>query len=686
MEDSTLSKQNSFSRFTEATVEFAKLSIVWLLIIFLVSLFEVIYNGIHHHLSSGFIIVLFWSWLNDLLFWLKSLLILYIVFVILFLISRKFSERLYGVFIMIMVFFQFWLTVYFASTLVLFGGDVTAHSSTEIKHSVGLGSTVNFLNILCLLLLLAVAIVALWKLPSKFTVNRYIAMSFPIISLIVMLAGGTAMASSADLKSDFANSLVLNKTDYFETSAYARNHPPPHELDIYADNYVIDYSNSAPAKPIVFNYVDPLNYPFLHTDTEVDVLTPLFNRAAAPPNIVIVIVEGLGRAFSNDGAYLGNFTPFIDSLSDKSLYWKNFLSEGGETAAALPSILGSLPFSRNGFLDLGNGMPEHLSLLNLLKYNGYHTSFYYGASSANDHMDDFLRKNHVDELNDERTFPKSADYTRMPATNGRTRGYDDKSLFKYFLATRNQNNTTPQLSVLLTSSTRTPFVVNEQDKYLQKFEQRLTQLNFNETQKDTHRINKVQYASILYLDDALGGFFNSYRKRSDYKNTIFLITGDRHMPEIPISDKLDRYHVPLIIYSPMLKQPLTISSISTHFDIAPSLFAYLHGSYKTKGPSLVSWMGQGLDTNHNYRNLHSYPLMQEKSAIVDFIMGDYHLNQQQLFKINGQFGEDPVQDDTKLNQVKAAFTQFLQRNTAIGRGNHIVPDSIYKSYNAAGKR
>src|ERR1700709_2422457 len=96
MEDSTSPKQISLSRFTEATVEFAKLSIVWLLIILLVSLFEVIYNGIHQHLSSGFIIVLFWSWLNDLLFWLKSLLILYIVFVILFLISRKFSERLYG--------------------------------------------------------------------------------------------------------------------------------------------------------------------------------------------------------------------------------------------------------------------------------------------------------------------------------------------------------------------------------------------------------------------------------------------------------------------------------------------------------------------------------------------------------------------------------------------------------------
>jgi hypothetical protein len=311
MEDSTSPKQNSLSRFAEASVEFAKLSIVWLLVIVLISLFEVIYNGIHHHLSSSFIIVLFWSWLNDLLFWLKALLLLYIIFVILFLISRKFSERIYGVFIIIMVLFQVALTFYFATALVPFGADMSGHSSVEIKTTF-VGSIATFLSIFSLLLLLCITAVALWMLPQKFHVNRYIAVLLPILSLFVILAGGTAMASGADLKSDFADNLVLNKIDYFEGSTYTRNHPLPHELDIYADNYIVDYSNTAPAKPIIFNYVDPINYPFLHTDTEVDVLTPLFNRAAAPPNIVIIVVEGLGRAFTDDGAYLGNFTPFID--------------------------------------------------------------------------------------------------------------------------------------------------------------------------------------------------------------------------------------------------------------------------------------------------------------------------------------------------------------------------------------
>jgi len=679
MEDNTSSKKGTGSKFSQASIAFATLSFLWLLIILLLSLFEVIYSGIHNHLSSGFAVVLLWSWLNDLLFWFKILFILYLVFLTLFLASRKLSQISYSVVITLMVLIQFGLTLYFAIALVPLGADVSGYSSTEIKQTVGASGVISFFNFFSMLLILCITAGALWKLPPRFHINKYIAILLPVISLFIILTDVAAMIGPANLKSEFTNNLILNKTDYFLESYYKQHFPKPNEVDIYADNYIIDYSNSPSNKAVSFKYTDPQNYPFLHTDTETDVLSPFFKGNSTRPNIVIIVVEGLGRAFTNDGAYLGNFTPFIDSLSGKSLYWKNFLSEGGRTFAALPSILGSLPFAKNGFLELGNDMPEHLSLLSLLKYNGYHTSFYYGGDSHFDNMDIFLRKNHIDELNDEKSFPAEG-YARMPAPNGFSWGYDDKSLFKHFLVTRKANDATPQLSVILTVSTHSPFAINEEKKYLQRFEQRMSQLNFSGAQKDEHRAYKLQYASILYLDDALKGFINTYSKRSDFKNTIFLITGDHRMPEIPMSDKIDRYHVPLIIYSPMLKQPLEIASVSTHFDISPSLLAYLHNNYKTKGPSLVSWVGQGLDTNHNFRNLHSYPLMQTKTDIIDFIMGEYHLNEESLFKFNSELGEDLIQDDAKLNELKSAFDQFKKRNSHVISGNHIIPDSIYQHY------
>ena len=323
-------------------------------------------------------------------------------------------------------------------------------------------------------------------------------------------------------------------------------------------------------------------------------------------------------------------------------------------------------------------MPNHLSLLSLLKYNGYHTSFYYGGDASFDNMATFLHKNAIDELNDQKSFP--AGYVKLPAPNGFSWGYNDKELFRHYLVTRDQKAAAPQLSVILTVSTHSPFAINEESKYLQRFEQRMNELGFNDTRKAECRNYKLQYASVLYLDDALRGFFNEYRKRSDFNNTIFLITGDHRMPEIPMSDKIDRYHVPLIIYSPLLKRTTQIASVSTHFDISPSLLAYLHHNYKIKGPSLVSWLGQGLDTNRNFENVHNYPLLQTKTDMIDFIMGEYHLNGDNLFKLNAELGEDPLQDDDKLNQLKNAFEQFKRKNLIISSGSHIIPDTIHQHY------
>ncbi len=666
------------SKFNPAANSFASLSLTWLILVFILSFFELIYNGFVHEFPQNFGSILFWAFVNDILFWFKELIFFFVGYIILYFISPKLARITYIIAIVLQAILQLGLISYFTTALVPLGADLYSYSLADIKQTVGAAGGVSFMQILGFILLITATISALWYLPKRIRINWFIVLSLPLASLVILATNAGALIKPGNFKSDFANNLVINKSDHFWAASYKHFFPGKEELDIYADNYINDYDNNDTKKTIEFKYTDPHNFPFLHSDTGNDVLSPYFNPAKEPPHIVIILVEGLGRAFTNDGAYLGNFTPFIDSLSGKSLYWKNFLSEGGRTFAVLPSILGSLPFAKNGFLALGDGMPNHLSLLSLLKYNGYHTSFYYGGDASFDNMATFLHKNSIDELNDQKSFP--AGYVKLPAPNGFSWGYNDKELFRHYLVTRDQNAGAPQLSVILTVSTHSPFAINEETKYLQRFEQRMTELGFNDTRKAECRNYKLQYASILYLDDALRGFFNEYRKRSDYNNTIFLITGDHRMPEIPMSDKIDRYHVPLIIYSPLLKRTTQIASVSTHFDISPSLLAYLHHNYKIKGPSLVSWLGQGLDTNRNFENVHNYPLLQTKTDLIDFIMGEYHLNGDNLFKLNAELGEDPLQDDDKLNQLKNAFEQFKRKNSIISSGSHIIPDTIHQQY------
>jgi uncharacterized sulfatase len=147
-----------------------------------------------------------------------------------------------------------------------------------------------------------------------------------------------------------------------------------------------------------------------------------------------------------------------------------------------------------------------------------------------------------------------------------------------------------------------------------------------------------------------------------------------------MSSKIDRYHVPLLIYSPLLLRTAKFSSVSTHFDITPSLTAWLKKSYGLLVPDTVSWIGTGLDTTRQFRNIHAYPIMQTKTEMVDFIMGGYMLNGENLFRINSTMDLTPENNASKSNELKAAFNRFKNKNQVFIRTLKTVPDSLLKKY------
>jgi len=657
---------------------FAALSLIWLALIFLLSVIEISLNSNFHGLPLGFIKLLMWSFYIDLLFWLKFIPLLFIIYAILYLIAPKLANFSFKLFISLIFAIQLLLISYFNTALVMLGADLFGYSLEDIIQTVGASGGVSIVSAVLFILLVLFNVAILNLLPKRFKLNFILAAVIVILAVIYIPVNAITSWNKVNLKSDYANNLITNKSEHFYSAAYDHYFPEIYEIDIYADSYIGDFIDKL-TKAIPFEYVDEENYPFLHKEIENDVLTPFFEPGTEKPNIVIILVEGLGRAFTNSGAYLGNFTPYLDSLSSESLYWKNFMSEGGRTFAVLPSVLGSLPFGQNGYLAMGPKMPEQLSMINLLNANGYRTSFYYGGDSGFDNMSQYLKLNNIDEINDLSTFPSSK-YPKLPANNGFSWGYSDKALYQYYLDTRPVNSSQPQLSVLLTLATHSPFLIEEKERYTKKFEERLTELGFDNSKKESYRNYEKQYVSILYADDAIKEFMDSYRKRADFKNTIFLITGDHRIPEIPMSTKLDRYHVPFIVYSPMLKRTAEMNSVSTHFDIAPSLLSFLETNYSIKLPATMSWVGKGLDTTRAFQNIHEVPLMQTKTDLIDFIMGEYHLNGDNLYRFNEKMEEVLIDDVDKKAQLINAFNLFKKRNAEIIKGRKIVPDSIFQNY------
>jgi uncharacterized sulfatase len=107
---------------------------------------------------------------------------------------------------------------------------------------------------------------------------------------------------------------------------------------------------------------------------------------------------------------------------------------------------------------------------------------------------------------------------------------------------------------------------------------------------------------------------------------------------------------------------------------------FMQANYKVKTPNVVTWVGTGLDTVRQFRNIHRYPLKQTVSDLIDYVSGEYFLNGQTLFNIGDNFDLQPMQDDNRKNQLIGEFNQYKSQNNQIIQTLKLLPDSVYKKF------
>lgn len=607
----------------------------------------------------------------DLLIFVNTFIFLAIPFILLYLIRPKVAHVFLITVTSLITLGVIALQQYFANSMVPLGSDLFAYSWAEITHTVGAAGGFSIVKYIPFLIFISFNIL-FWFIMKKRKFPAVAFYSLLLISLGSLFVNG-AVPDPKNYKTDFDSYLASNKFGYFTAKSYdyfTQKYKEKQNLE----NFDADDPGTASTASSM-TYVSK-DYPLLHLDETQDVLGKFFKTGKTPPNFVFIIIESLGRAYCGENAYLGSFTPFLDSLMQKSLYWENFLSTGGRTFAVLPSTFASTPFGEKGFAEMGENMPNHLSLIKLLKEQGYYSSFIYGGDAHFDLMDVFLKRQGIDQIIDSKTF--GGGYSKLPVNDeGFTWGYGDKEIFRKLLETSSKAEEKPRLDIVLTLAMHSPFKVTNQELYDQKFEQRLNFLKLDDQKKADRRSYAKQYATMLYFDDALRALINEYSKRKDFANTVFIITGDHRMPEIPISTQLDRFHVPLIIYSPMLERTAKFSSVSVQFDITPSLTAFLRQNYKFRFPMFTSWMGSGLDTVRAFRNIHTYPLMRNKNELIDYLDGTNFLSNNDLYQIYPSMDIEPQQDNIRQMELSRKLSDFKSVNNYVCSQNRIVPDSIY---------
>jgi len=669
----TISLKTQWNLFLQ---KFAKDNTVFLLIIFLLKNVEFFWINTTQNLPDDSFIYLLRAYAFDFGYVSVFMAITLIPFFILYLLKPIFYKISYFIGIAFIILIYFALIVFFKESLTPLDASIFAYSFKEIQETINASGNNSIGIFLIYFLLLFFAAVLYWFF-RKIKYPKILSYTILGISILFLSLISKSLPQRERYPLDISYFITNNKLVYFIRKTYLYCEK---DNDTNKQNIVSIYKNTKnyQSSHPDFNYQSK-NYPFLHNSSDYkDKIGKFFNFRKEKPNIVIIIIESLSRAFSGKGAYLTSFTPFLDSLAEHSLYWKNTLSTAERTFGAPPSILASVPYGKEGFSYYQNKMPYHISLLEYLHQASYHTNFYYGGWYYFQSMGYFFNFSHVDTMlsdnwgNSYHKFEKDEE--------GFSWGYPDEDLFRKAIEVEQANQKRPLLDIFLTLNMHSPFNPPQKDYYFNLFEKILAQKNISEEKKQNLEKNKKELATVLSTDDAMRYYFNQFKKRKDFENTIFIITGDHRMAPIYHRSKIDKYHVPLIIYSPLLKKGERFSSVVSHLDITPTIAALMRDNFKIPIPENIHWLGQVLDTTRTFKCNQEMAFMRNSRELIDYLSGDYFLSEDVLYQVHDDMKLTMIENDSILKSLQKKLNTFKILSLYSCDKNKVFPVKDYLNF------
>jgi uncharacterized sulfatase len=582
-------------------------------------------------------------------------LIICLLFPIYYLLSKiKLSNTIFISFTYLVVFIQFFVLRYFIYQLMPLDTFIYKYPIEEILFTLKTANLSIIWAIVLLFIMLLLVFVG-FRIGYRLNINPKnqkitLTISIALIPLYLLLNHSIKTQS---------NNFVANKLAYFT-----------HKTITYL--LCNDYNNSFDyeafkAQNLSKDYINP-EYPLMYNIKRNDEFGKHFDKFESAPNIVVIIVEGLSDDFIHEynGAML---MPFLNKLKDKSLYWNKCFTLGERSFAVVPSMLGGLPYGEAGFT-IQHKIPRHLSLVSVLNANNYFTSFFYTQGAWFHSKDAFFCHNNIDLIFDKDKY--SSKYEKIIVENNNYFwGYNDKDMFNQSLEIIDTINS-PRLDIYFTGTTHSPYIINNEEYYSKKLQNLINNQN-----KKFFTIYSKYLKTILFADDALENFFDKYKTRHDYHNTIFIITGDHPMSEIPTKNLLKRYHVPLIIFSEKLNTAKTFNNTVTHLDIPETLLGFLQ-NYINIIPSISTSLGDFLiPDKHQIESKKRFALMNQNREIIEYYYDKYFLSQDKLFEHDSALNIKETDSAILKNMMTKELNNFKNISLYTCLKNKIISNDTY---------
>ena len=344
--------------------------------------------------------------------------------------------------------------------------------------------------------------------------------------------------------------------------AHAADHSDPAWAPLVTNSaFTLGYSLTEP----------PLRQRTWFTEEELDRLMPLryeirSDSVKPKPNVILLIVESMGREYLGSLNSNAGYFPFMDSLCAHSLVLTNAYANAERSNKSMCSILAGIPsFTDDAFMNTAYAGNAVEGLGTRMKEMGYSTAFFHGGINGEYKFDSFTKACGFDRYHGKDEFGDDQHYDDHWGI------YDEE--FLQWSAERLEELPQPFCSAVFTLSSHDPFVIPE--RYHGKFPTGGQEI----------------HESLGYTDMSLRRFFDKVRTQPWFANSVFVITGDHtfqyneHPPWY--TNPAGRFSVPIIFYAPDGRFTGRDERVAQHLDIVPSILDVVgyQGSVNTFGQS-----------------------------------------------------------------------------------------------------
>lgn len=357
-------------------------------------------------------------------------------------------------------------------------------------------------------------------------------------------------------------------------------------------------------------------------------------------NVVVIVVESLALEFVGAANNGKGYTPFLDELSKKGLFFTNFFANGRRSIDGLPSVFCALPsMIDEAILTSPFAGNEMLCLPHMLHPQGYSSVFVHAAHNGSMQIDAFSARAGFQKFVGFNEI-KNKPYYELSQYDGHW-GLLDEPMFDVLIDEINQLKP-PFLAGAFTLTSHHPYFIpiHLRGKF----------------SKGTLPIHE----SIGYVDYSIRHFFEVAEKQSWFKDTVFLITADHcTITDQPgYQDDLGQYRVPLLVYAPGFQWPKEVreNRIAQHADIMPSVLDLL-GYKADRGTKLgVSFFDETVpERAFNKRHPGHWYIDADRK-----VTWNRETKQSEMYQHTHGRDFTPVKDERSEEALKA-LKAFLQR-------------------------